>query len=110
MRYSDADPLPPHLGRVALDRTYDSHHRFRGSLGRGWWTMFDRRLTITPSTPGEIVTLTTDTNESVGFSHVHGEYLQLWPKGRNGSGTLALDTAAGLFRYLPEQATTEHLF
>ncbi len=111
MRYSDGEPLPAQLGRLTFARTYDSHHRFRGSLGRGWWSMFDRRLTVTPSSTGETIALTTDNNESVVFVRdAASSYTQYWPRNTRSLGTLVKDSSAQVFRYRGDHGTSEHLF
>ena len=110
MRYTDSDPLPAQMGRLGLQRTYDSHHRFRGTFGRGWSSLFDQRLAVTPlGTLGETVAVMTGRNESAVFMRARTDpYKQLAPVGA--TGKLTRDDAGQVFRYLPGGSTTEQLY
>lgn len=97
-RYTDTDPLPPQLNRVALTRTYDTYHRFRSWFGRGWWSFFDARLAVRTSSTGELVTLTTDSNESAVFLKNGSLYTQLSPKA-SVRGRLTFESSGSRFVY-----------
>ena len=110
MRYTDHDPLPPQLDSIALTRTYDSHHQVNALFGRGWMSMFDRRLWVTNAGANELVYFTTESNDAVIFRKTSAGYVQHWPKGQPTAGALRKDTTAGVYIHRAPGATSESLF
>jgi Domain of unknown function (DUF6531) len=95
MRLTDGEPLPPIAGH-ALVRSYDSEEQVGGIFGRGWTSVFERRLIA--HTDGS-VSIVTGTNEVVTFRSVNGAYRQTWPQSVRALGTLVYDSGAGRYTY-----------
>ncbi|HYR27248.1 MAG TPA: DUF6531 domain-containing protein, partial [Thermoanaerobaculia bacterium] len=98
MLLHDGDPLPPIAGH-SLSRSYNSHEQAVGLFGRGWTTLFDRRLTLHTATTGDMVALTTESNETILFRRSGNAFVQTWPTGRSGAGTLTHDPVSGVYSY-----------
>ena len=97
VRVTDGEPLPA-IGDHTLVKTYDSGEQVVGLFGRGWTTLFDRRLILNADGEEQIVSLVTATNEVVTFRGLGGAFRQTWP--RSGiPGTLVRDGAAGTYAY-----------
>lgn len=112
VQYSDGslsltenDPLPPIGGRT-LARTYNSDEQVVGLFGRGWISMFERRLMV----DGDVVIIVTDDNQVVMFRSVSGGYLQVWPKARRELGTLLYNSSTGTYYYRAAGATEVSAF
>lgn len=110
MMLADTDPLPPVNGR-ALVRTYNSDEQVAGLFGRGWTTVFNRRLTVYSEPAGQRAMLLTETNEAVAFRKTaSGPFRQTWPKRQASFSTLTLDIAAGHYVYRGPGASEVSLF
>ena len=105
MRLEDNETLPMLAGKT-LSRTYNSHEQVAGLFGRGWTTLFDRRLIQHP----DAVSLTTATNEVVTFQEKEGVLRQVWPESSRNSGTLSHDAVAGTYTYRAPGATEVTVF
>jgi RHS repeat-associated protein len=106
---NDADPLPPIAGNT-LTRAYNSDEQVAGLFGRGWTTLFDRRLTVHAEPGGQRVVLTTETNEAVVFRLNGGAYVQTWPRGTRSDGTLSYDGVADRYSYRAAGSTQLEIF
>jgi hypothetical protein len=95
MRLTDGEALPAIAGH-GLARTYDSEEGVGGLFGRGWTSLFERRLIA--HTDGAI-SIVTATNEVVTFRAVAGLFRQTWPRAANAMGTLTYSSAAGTYTY-----------
>ena len=84
---SDGDPLPAIAG-VTLARSYNSNEQVVALFGRGWTTLFDRRLIVNADGGESVISVTTETNDVVTFRGTGGSYRQTWPKARHAAGTL----------------------
>ncbi|MDP9190151.1 MAG: RHS domain-containing protein [Acidobacteriota bacterium] len=94
MRLTDTDPLPL-IANQPLTRTYNSDEQVVGRFGRGWTTLFDRRLVMDDD---GAVSLSTGTNEVVTFREVAGVLVQTWPTAAV-AGTLVRNAAAGTYTW-----------
>ncbi|HYH10093.1 MAG TPA: FG-GAP-like repeat-containing protein [Thermoanaerobaculia bacterium] len=90
VRVDDSDPLPP-VGPVSLHRTYNSDEQVVALMGRGWTSVFDRRLILNDDGE-EVVSIVTAKNEVVTFRGTGGVYRQTWPLSGS-AGTLTRDAA-----------------
>jgi RHS repeat-associated protein len=109
MRLNDTDPLPPIAGHT-LTRTYNSDEQVSGLFGRGFTTLFDRRLMIDTVANVRVVSVTSETNEVVTFETVTGGFRQTWPVTRSSDATLTEDTAAGTFSFRVAGSTEVAVF
>lgn len=105
VKVDDGDPLPP-VRQWSLARSYDSDEQTGGLFGRGWTTLFDRRVIVDNDT----VLVTTESNEVVAFREVPGGFQQTWPSNQRGSGTLVYDAGAGTYTYRASGSTVETVF
>jgi RHS repeat-associated protein len=106
MRLFDGEPLPA-IGGHGLARTYDSDEQAGGLFGRGWTTLFERRLIA----HGDgAVSIVTGTNEVVTFRPVLGVFRQTWPRSVPVRGTLVHDPSAGTYTYRAPAATEVAIF
>lgn len=104
MTFDDADPLPPVPGAAGLRRTYVSSEGAAGAFGRGWFTMFDRMLAVSPSATGEAITMSIDGDAFVTFrGPAGGPYQQVSPRSVNNLG--ALTYLAGVYEFRPPGGT-----
>jgi RHS repeat-associated protein len=94
MRLTDTDPLPQ-LAGMRLTRTYNSDEQVIALFGRGWTTLFDRRLVKDDDT----VSLSTATNEVVTFREMSGVLVQVWPTAASAVGTLVRNAASGTYTW-----------
>jgi RHS repeat-associated protein len=106
MRLNDGEPLPPIAGH-GLARTYDSYEGVGGLFGRGWTSLFERRLIV--HTDGAI-SIVTETNEVVTFRIVAGVFRQTWPRAANALGTLTYTSATGTYTYRAPGSTALAIF
>ncbi|HKR62486.1 MAG TPA: RHS repeat-associated core domain-containing protein [Thermoanaerobaculia bacterium] len=110
MRLTDTDPLPP-IGGHTLVRTYNSDEQVVGSFGRGWTTMFERRLMSMSDTWGDTVWIVSETNDVVMFRGYAGDYFsQTFPLRSPELGTLQKDSTAGTYTYRAGGATEAAVF
>lgn len=109
MRLADTDPLPP-IGTHSLIRTYNSDEQVVGSFGRGWTTMFDRRLMVNTDTWADTVSIVNKANDVVMFRGYAGEYAQTFPLKDTQLGTLQRDSTAGTYTYRAGGATETAVF
>lgn len=105
MRLDDGDRLPPIAGH-SLSRTYNSDEQIVALFGRGWSTLFDRRLIAHTGA----VSIVTETNNVVRFDNVAGTWQQSWPTARNTLGTLTHDSIAGTYTHRPPGSTEVAVF
>ena len=98
VRVTDAEPLPSIAGQ-SLVRTYNSHEQMGALFGRGWTSLFERRLMVSGGGPSERVSLVTETNEVVTFRATEGVFRQTWPTARAAHGTLERDPVAGTYSH-----------
>jgi YD repeat-containing protein len=106
MRLTDGESLPA-IGGHGLARTYDSEEQAGGLFGRGWTTLFERRLVA----HGDgAISIVTETNEVVTFRPVLGVFRQTWPRSGRARGTLAHNSAAGTYTYRAPAATEVAIF
>jgi RHS repeat-associated protein len=106
MRLTDGEPLPPIAGH-GLARTYDSEEGVGGLFGRGWTSLFERRLVA--HTDGAI-SIVTETNEVVTFRAGAGVFRQTWPRAANALGTLTYDSSAAAYAYRAAGSTELAIF
>ncbi|HEX8172598.1 MAG TPA: RHS repeat-associated core domain-containing protein [Thermoanaerobaculia bacterium] len=108
MRLHDADPLPSIAGQ-SLARTYDSDEQVRALFGRGWTSIFERRLIVETSGGDQIVSLVSANNDVATFRGSGGAFRQTWPQARAADATLTYDATAATYTYRgassPETAT-----
>jgi len=95
MRLTDVDPLPSIAGH-AFARTYNSDEQIVALFGRGWTTIFERRL-IVDSSGG--VSIISPTNEAVTFRNTPSGWRQVWPTARPPFGTLQYNAGNGTYTY-----------
>ena len=95
MRLADTDPLPPIAGQH-LTRNYNSDEQVVGLFGRGWTTLFDRRLVISDN---GAVSLSTATNEVATFRPAGPALVQTWPIAASAAGTLVHDAASATYTW-----------
>jgi RHS repeat-associated protein len=98
MLLTDTDPLPPVAGHT-LTRTYNSDEQVVSLFGRGFTTLFDRRLVGHDVAGRQFVSVSTETGEVVTFESVNGTFRQTWPLSRRTPGVLKHDAAAGTYSY-----------
>jgi RHS repeat-associated protein len=106
---TDGDPLPP-LAEHRLVRTYNSDEQVVALFGRGWTTLFDRRMIVNVDGPELIVSLVTATNEMVTFRGRDGVFRQTWPTAQRGFGTLELDLASNTYVHRASGASEYAIF
>jgi RHS repeat-associated protein len=106
MRLSDGEPLPPIAGH-GLMRTYDSEEQAGGIFGRGWTSVFERRLIV--HTDGAI-SIVTATNDAVTFRQEGAAYRQTWPQAVRSLGTLTFDAGTTTYTYRAPGATEVAVF
>ncbi|HEV7237955.1 MAG TPA: RHS repeat-associated core domain-containing protein [Thermoanaerobaculia bacterium] len=104
MTLADTDPLPQIAGQ-SLTRTYNSDEQVVALFGRGWTTLFDRRLVA----DADVVSLSTATNEVVTFRLVGGVLVQTWPTAAS-AGTLVHDAVAGTYTWRAPGASETAVF
>jgi len=109
MSLSDVDPLPA-IGRWTLTRNYNSDEQVRALFGRGWTTLFERRLIVNSDGADKIISIVTETNEVVTFRTVGGTLRQRWPQARSAMGTLSYDAAAGTYTHRAANSTEAAVF
>jgi hypothetical protein len=99
VRVFDTDPLPPIAGH-GLSRTYNSDEQVKALFGRGWTTLFDRRILGDVIAGEHVVSLVSETNDVVTFrENADGSFRQTWPLARSASGTLVYDQASNTYQY-----------
>jgi hypothetical protein len=106
MRLTDGEPLPA-VGGHGLARTYDSEELAGGLFGRGWTTLFERRLIAHDD---GAISIVTETNEVVTFRPVLGVFEQTWPRSGHALGTLVYNSSAGTYTYRAPMATEVAVF
>lgn len=109
VRVVDSDPLPP-LGGHALVRTYNSDEQVLALFGRGWTSMFDRRLTTYEHGAETVLSIVTAENEIVTFRGVDGVFRQTWPLSRKNTNHLSYDQASGTYVYRAAEQTEQAVF
>ena len=93
---ASAATTPP---RHVLVRTYNSDEQVEASFGRGFTTLFDRRMILNSDGAEQIVSFVTEANQAVVFRGAGGVFRQTWPRGRQASDTLSQDAAAGTYTH-----------
>ena len=109
MRLSDTDPLPP-ISAWPLTRTYNSDEQIVALFGRGWTTLFDRRLIANTDGADQVISIITETNEVATFRKTGGVFTQRWPKARHQKGSLTYDAAAGTYTHRAAGSTEAAVF
>ena len=107
VRVTDADPLPP-IGNQQLIRTYNSDEQVVALFGRGWTSLFDRRMMRYTDGSEEVMSLVTETNEIVTFRGAGSTFRQTWPTSRAALGTL--NYVSGTFIHRPAGAAEQSVF
>ncbi|HEV7765709.1 MAG TPA: DUF6531 domain-containing protein [Thermoanaerobaculia bacterium] len=98
VRVTDVDPLPQIAG-YGLVRTYNSNEQVAGLFGRGFTTLFDRRMILNSDGSEQLVALVRETNEVVAFRGSGSTFRQTWPTARGAFGTLTYDVATATYRH-----------
>ena len=109
MRLTDFDPLPPMAGR-RLNRTYNSDEQVVALFGRGWTTLFDRRLIVNPAGSEKSVSIVTENGDVVTFRGSGSAYRQSWPMARRQSASLTYDAAAATYTLRDAGSTDAAVF
>ena len=109
VRVTGADPLPPIAGH-RLVRTYNSDEQVVAPFGRGWTTLFERRMILNSVGDEQMVSLVTETNEVVGFRGAGGIFRQTWPRAREVDDTLSHDATAGTYTHRPAGSSEVAVF
>jgi RHS repeat-associated protein len=105
MRFTDAEPLPVIAG-LTLSRAYDSDEMLGGLFGRGWTSLFERRVMGSQSNPS----IVTAKNEIVTFKLVNTQYVQAWPLARRNHGLLSYNATTGLYTHREAGSNEEAVF
>ncbi|HEX8410545.1 MAG TPA: DUF6531 domain-containing protein, partial [Thermoanaerobaculia bacterium] len=109
VRVYDSDPLPPIAGQV-LARTYNSDEQVVALFGRGWTTLFERRLILNMDGGEQVVSLVTGTNEVVTFRGSGNTFRQTWPTARPSDGILEYDAGTGTYSHRAAGSTETAVF
>lgn len=109
VRVTDADPLPA-VGTHGLLRTYNSDEQVVALFGRGWTTLFDRRMIVNADGTEQVVSLVSETNQVVTFRGANGQFRQVWPKGRQTVGSLTYAAASGTYVHRPAGSSEAEVF
>jgi RHS repeat-associated protein len=100
MRLTDAESLP-RVGGHMMTRTYNSDEQIVAMFGRGWTTLFDRRIVAQSNG----VAVTTATGGVVHFANTGNGFVQTWPTARRELDRLVYDSGTGEYRYRPAGST-----
>jgi RHS repeat-associated protein len=109
VRVTDGEPLPTIAGH-SLVRTYNSDEQVVALFGRGWTTLFDRRMILNSDGSEQIISIVTETNEVVTFRETSGVFAQSWPTARGAFGTLTYDAISGTYLYRPAGSGEQAVF
>jgi RHS repeat-associated protein len=109
VRVADTDPLPAIAGR-ALARTYNSDEQLVALFGRGWTTLFDRRLIVNTVGTDNDVSVLTESNEVVTFRGAGTTFRQVWPTARRSLGTLMYDAQTNTYLFRSAGSTDAAIF
>ena len=94
----DVDALPAIAGHM-LRRTYNSDEQVVALFGRGWTSLFERRVIVTPHAGEYALSVVDETNDVVTFRGSNGQYRQTWPQARTATSELRDGLSAGTFVY-----------
>ncbi|HEX2100128.1 MAG TPA: DUF6531 domain-containing protein, partial [Candidatus Synoicihabitans sp.] len=104
VRVPDYDPLPL-IGQQQLVRTYNSDEQLVALFGRGWTTLFERRLMTATHGDERVVSIIDERNEAATFRAMPGApFRQTFPKSVASVGILTYDDATGTYTHRPSGA------
>ncbi|MBW3565003.1 MAG: hypothetical protein KY459_09785, partial [Acidobacteria bacterium] len=94
MRMNDLDPV---AGEIQLDRTYDSQDSGTHWFGRGWWSLFDSKITSVRS--GQYLVVSDLAGDQFTFEDRDGALVQIDPSPRIHRVVLEHDAANAVWRF-----------
>ncbi|HEX8411472.1 MAG TPA: DUF6531 domain-containing protein [Thermoanaerobaculia bacterium] len=109
VRVTDVDPLPP-ISNQRLVRTYNSDEQVIALFGRGFTTLFERRLMAGIDNGETVVSVVSAENEVVTFRGGGSTFRQTWPSATDARGTLRYDAGSATYSHRAAGSTEVAVF